>query len=96
MKLGMLIKEMRLESGLTQRDLAEKMKVDPSTVSYMENNKQRFGFRSVIKFCNAMKIPLWYLIAQATEDRDLPSFLRGKKKQEYMKVVEKMERILNK
>ena len=34
----MKIKEMRLEAGLTQQDLADRMGVDRSTVSYWETN----------------------------------------------------------
>ena len=39
-KIGMMIKEMRLESGMTQEQLAEKLSTKKSVISRMENHSE--------------------------------------------------------
>jgi len=39
-KIGMMIKEMRLESGMTQEQLAEKLNTKKSVISRMENHSE--------------------------------------------------------
>ena len=39
-KIGMMIKEMRLESGMTQEQLAEKLETKKSVISRMENHSE--------------------------------------------------------
>ena len=39
-KIGMLIKEMRLENGMTQEQLAEKLETKKSVISRMENHSE--------------------------------------------------------
>ncbi|MDD7612105.1 MAG: helix-turn-helix transcriptional regulator [Spirochaetales bacterium] len=39
-KIGMMIKEMRIESGMTQEQLAEKLETKKSVISRMENHSE--------------------------------------------------------
>ena len=39
-KIGMMIKEMRLESGMTQEQLAEKLETKKSVISRMKNHSE--------------------------------------------------------
>ena len=39
-KIGMMIKEMRLENGMTQEQLAEKLNTKKSVISRMENHSE--------------------------------------------------------
>ena len=39
-KIGMMIKEMRLASGMTQEQLAEKLETKKSVISRMENHSE--------------------------------------------------------
>ena len=39
-KIGIMIKEMRLESGMTQEQLAEKLETKNSVISRMENHSE--------------------------------------------------------
>ncbi len=39
-KIGMMIKEMRLKSGMTQEQLAEKLDTKKSVISRMENHSE--------------------------------------------------------
>lgn len=39
-KIGMMIKEMRLENGMTQEQLAEKLSTKKSVISRMENHSE--------------------------------------------------------
>ena len=40
LKIGMMIKEMRLESGMTQEQLAENLETKKSVISRMENHSE--------------------------------------------------------
>ena len=40
LKIGMLIKEMRLENGMTQEQLAKKLSTKKSVISRMENHSE--------------------------------------------------------
>ena len=40
LKIGMMIKKMRLESGMTQEQLAEKLETKKSVISRMENHSE--------------------------------------------------------
>ena len=54
-KIGKLIKAKRLEKGLTQQQLADKIpKFDRAKISDMENGKEDFYFSTLAKICNAL------------------------------------------
>lgn len=49
MKIHIRVKELRMERGLTQKVLAQKLKVSVSTLSKFENNKLKYGIIILIK-----------------------------------------------
>ena len=55
-KFGALIKKYRKKNNLTQLDLAEKMKIERSEISKIENGKLNIEFRTIIKLADALKI----------------------------------------
>ena len=53
-----LLKQLRLEAGLTQVELAEKLEVDQSEVSNWERGEQRLDLVELCCIVDALNIPL--------------------------------------
>ncbi len=53
-KIGIMIKEMRLESGMTQEELAEKMNTKKSVISRMENHADDVRLSTLQKVANVL------------------------------------------
>ncbi|UTC61315.1 helix-turn-helix transcriptional regulator [Treponema sp. OMZ 787] len=51
-KIGALIKEMRLEQGMTQEQLAEKLSTKKSVISRMENHSEDVRLSTLEKIAN--------------------------------------------
>lgn len=67
--LGKLLKKRRLELGLSQQQLAERIsKLDRSKISDMENGKEDFLFSTLIKVCEALEISLKQLLDYNVEE----------------------------
>ena len=50
------IRELRLKSGLSQKDLADRMDVTPSFISQLENNQISPSLNSFIQLCKALDV----------------------------------------
>jgi len=62
-KIGQSIKNKRLERGLTQQQLADKiLKLDRAKISDMENGKDDFYFSTLIKVCDALETDLEFIL----------------------------------
>lgn len=55
------LKEIREDSGQTQKQEAQKMKVAPSTISGWENGNDTIPLSRLIDFCNLYKVSLDYV-----------------------------------
>ena len=53
-EISNILKRRRLESGLTQGQLAAKLNVDQSLVSRIEGGSYDFSVESIIKFADAL------------------------------------------
>ena len=51
-KIGMMIKEIRLENGMTQEQLAEKLNTKKSVISRMENHSEDIRLSTLQKFAS--------------------------------------------
>ena len=51
-KIGAIIKEMRLEQGMTQEQLAEKLETKKSVISRMENHAEDVRLSTLEKIAN--------------------------------------------
>lgn len=51
-KIGSLIKEMRLEQGMTQEQLAEKLSTKKSVISRMENHSENIRLSTLEKIAS--------------------------------------------
>ena len=65
-KFGTLLKEIRRSNQISQRDLAERVGVDFSYISKIENNRLAPpAAETIIKICEALGVPSEILLAQA-------------------------------
>lgn len=53
-KLGVLLKQARLEAGLTQEEIAKRLKTTKSVVSRMENHATDIRLSTLEKFADAV------------------------------------------
>ena len=53
-KLGILLKQARLEAGLTQEEIAKRLKTTKSVVSRMENHSTDIRLSTLEKFAKAV------------------------------------------
>ncbi len=56
------IKFLRIAKGISQQELADKIGIDRSTVSRIENNETETTIDNAIKFADVFKIPLNELV----------------------------------
>jgi transcriptional regulator with XRE-family HTH domain len=66
-RLAALMRQMRMESKLTQAELADKLGQTQSYVSKYENGEQRLDLVELEAFCNAVHIPLLDFVGQYLE-----------------------------
>lgn len=57
-KYGKIIRNLRIEKGLSQEKLAEMAKVDPKTVIQIEGGKRNPTLRTLQKLATALRVSL--------------------------------------
>jgi transcriptional regulator with XRE-family HTH domain len=67
-KVGARIRELRIDAGLRQQDLAEKLSVSVPTISAYENSVNQINADDLPRFADALGVPASWLLA---EDADL-------------------------
>lgn len=60
-QFGERIKFFRNKIGLTQEQLAEKINLQPSTLSYIENGKNNISYMKLALLCQALEIEPYQL-----------------------------------
>ena len=68
--LGRKIREERVKRGWTQKDLADRLYVDASDVSRMENGKNIGNLEKLVLVANSLNIDLLELIAAGVKTLD--------------------------
>jgi DNA-binding XRE family transcriptional regulator len=53
-KIGLLLKQLRKESGLTQKELAEKLKTKKSVISRIENHAEDIRLSTLRRYANSL------------------------------------------
>lgn len=66
-RLITLLKQVRLDAGLTQSELAEKLNQSQSYVSKYESGEQRLDLIEIEAICRAVEIPLLQFIERYLE-----------------------------
>lgn len=62
--LAQLLRDVRVERGLTQVELAERLGVDQSLVSKVERRERRLDVAELRRVCAALGIPLTEFVAR--------------------------------
>ena len=65
---GSWIKQLREEKGLTQQQLGDKMSLDRSTISKIEDGKWNFGIDTLTLFAQHLDFYLFFLEKESTDE----------------------------
>ncbi|MBB5218974.1 ribosome-binding protein aMBF1 (putative translation factor) [Treponema rectale] len=86
-KIGMMIKEMRLESGMTQEQLAEKLETKKSVISRMENHSEDIRLSTLQKVASVFgKYGGLRMMPMAQDKVQLVLMVKGDNREEYITV----------
>ncbi|MET0570445.1 MAG: helix-turn-helix transcriptional regulator [Pedobacter agri] len=77
MNLGAAIKSIRKEKGISQKELAEKCDISVNAMSQIEINATFPQKGTINKICDALEIPVAYLLFFAIDDDDVPAEKRS-------------------
>ena len=69
-KFGERIKFYKNKLGLTQEQLAERINLQPSTLSYIENGKNNISYMKLAPLCEALQIEPYKLFVFDYRERD--------------------------
>lgn len=72
MDIGTAIKFLRKEKGLSQKELAERCEISINAVSQIELNATFPQKTTIKKICEALQIPVSYLLFFSISDEDIP------------------------
>lgn len=61
--VGYRLKALRLEAGLTQNELAEKVGISKTAIFQYETNKRKPNFEALVKMQDFFRVPMDYLMA---------------------------------
>lgn len=74
--IGRKIANSRVEKGLTQEDLAEKVDSNPGYISNIETAKKHPSLGMLIKLVNVLELSLDYLVVNEIENKQLKDDIR--------------------
>ena len=66
--VGKRIKELRMKTGMSQKELADKVGLTPSFISQLENNQIAPSLSSFIQICDALGVSLSSTLEKKTEE----------------------------
>lgn len=72
-ELGRRVRQKRIESGMTQEELAERAGISCSFVGHIERGEKKFSIGTLVELCNAMYISPNYLLQDSLDPRVLNS-----------------------
>ena len=61
---GEILRELRMEKGLTQKALAQELSITVPTLSHWECNYQEPSFKDLIRLCNYFDVSADYLLGR--------------------------------
>lgn len=71
MKIGNVLKSIRIEKGLTQVQVAKKMKVQQAQVSRIESGKMEVEAATMKKICKVYGVPYQIVVWMSLEEKDV-------------------------
>jgi len=79
MLFGDVLKKIRKEKGITQRELANEMKVSPSAIGLYEQNRREPEYEVLCKFADFFGADLDYLLGRSLHNNKETSEFRNAK-----------------
>ncbi len=73
MNLGVAIKSVRRQLGITQQELSEKSGISQTSLSQIENAVKRPSNKTIQSICHVLEVPEAVLYILAMQDTDVPS-----------------------
>lgn len=71
MNVGLTIKKLRKEKGLTQKELSEMTGLSQGYLCHIENNQREQSIKVLTKIANSLDLPLGYIIFASMEKEDV-------------------------
>ncbi|MBR4514708.1 MAG: helix-turn-helix transcriptional regulator [Lachnospiraceae bacterium] len=65
---GEKIKQLRIKTGLTQRQIADALNATPGYISNVENGRTAMSLRMLIYYARLLNVSLDYLVGEIAED----------------------------
>lgn len=97
MGIGEKIRQRRMELGWSQRDLAEKMGYNHSTITRIEQGKVDVYQNKIVQFSKVMGVPVAYLMGweeeQKKNDIQADIILRMRTDDKFMSAVESLYKL---
>lgn len=81
------LKYLRTQYGISQQGLADKIGIDRSTVSRIENNEIETTIDNAIKIANALNVPLYDLVGKDLRLNDTNNPPNEEKHEEYKRIL---------
>jgi HTH-type transcriptional regulator, competence development regulator len=63
-QFGSILKQLRIEKGLTLLDLEVRTGINEGTLSKIENGKKNFNFTTLVKLAKGLEIPVSKLLGK--------------------------------
>lgn len=83
-RIGNIIREARLNQGLTQEELAELVDVTPAYIGHIERNQRSFSLQTLVRLVKELDIDMNYLFSESvptSEEQiviDFKQLIKGK------------------
>lgn len=72
MKIGILIKKLRIEKRISQGELAKVCKLSQNSLSQIELGLKRPSSKNLTKICEVLEVPESLLYLYGLEENDIP------------------------
>ena len=63
-QFGSILKQLRIEKGLTLLDLEVRTGINEGTLSKIENGKKNFNFTTLVKLAKGLEVPVSKLLSK--------------------------------
>ena len=99
-RIGNIIREARLNQGLTQEELAELVDVTPAYIGHIERNQRSFSLQTLVKLVTELDIDMNYLFSErvpTSEEQiiiDFKQLIKGKPLQTQEAVLDIVRTVL--
>ena len=84
------LRELRIARGLTQEYIANKLDINPSHISNIENNRVKVSLTTLVNMCNILDTTVDYVLSDSYNDTESLKELSNcdnEKKEKILKII---------